>query len=131
MKGLPLINLVNQNFMHNHGNSNNTGGHDSKMMWMMMLACLLPIIFLVFIGGGAGRSSIWWLLGAGAIMLGVHVFAMRGHGSHSHEDNTGAGTAGNQPAVPPAIAQADSSIQPQQPTAGPSATKDGHKHDCC
>lgn len=115
--------------MHNHGNNNGNGGHDSKMMWLMMLACFVPIIFLTFTGGGAGRNSTWWLLGAGAVMLGLHAFAMRGHGSHGQKDDTGA--VGNQPAVPPTANQADSSAQLQQPTANPSATKDDHKHGCC
>ncbi len=111
--------------MHNHGNSNDSGGHDSKMMWMMMLGCMLPIIFLAFTGGGAGRGSIWWLLGAGAVMLGVHAFAMRGHG---HGGNTGAGAAESQPSVSPAANQTDPSIP--QPTPDNSATKDESKHDC-
>lgn len=116
--------------MHNHSN-NSYGGHDSKMMWMMMLACFLPIIFLAFTGGGAGQSSIWWLLGVGAVMLGIHAFAMRGHGSHGHVDNASAGAAANQPTAPPTTAQADSISQLQQPAASPSAAKDDHKHGCC
>ena len=116
--------------MHNHGNNNSAGGHDSKMMWLMMLACLVPIIFLAFIGGGTGRSSIWWLLGAGAVMLGMHALAMRGHGSHGHKDDTSVSAAGNQPAVPPTASQAGASTQ--QPTADPgTTTKGGHKHGCC
>lgn len=110
--------------MHNHSNNNGNGGHDSKMMWMMMLACFVPIIFLTFTGGGAGRNSIWWLLGAGAVMLGLHAFAMRGHGSHGHKDDTGA--VGNKPAVTPTATQADSSVQ--QPAVDPNTTKGENHH---
>lgn len=113
--------------MHNHSN-NSSGGHDSKMMWLMMLACFVPIIFLAFTGG-VGRNSIWWLLGAGAVMLGLHAFAMRGHGSHSHKDDTDAGAVGTQPAVPPATSKTDAGIQPSVVDSG--ATKDHHKHGCC
>ena len=128
MRGSNLISLATHS-MHNHGNNNDGGGHDSKMMWLMMLGCMLPIFFIAFTGGGAGRSSVWWILGAGAVMLGVHAFAMRGHGSHGHEDNAGTGATGNQPSVSPAADQTGS-ITPQ-PTADASATKGEHKHDCC
>ena len=115
--------------MHNHEDNNSTGGHDSKMMWLMMLGCFLPIILVAFTGGGVGRSSIWWLLGAGAVMLGLHAFGMRGHGSHGHQANADPGTDGNQPATTPTASQANPANSPSAANPGP--MKDGHKHDCC
>lgn len=94
-----------------------------------MLACFVPIIFLVFSGGGEGHNSVWWLLGAGVVMLGMHAFAMRGHGSYGHQGNAGAGVAGNQPVFPSTASQAYPSNQ--QPVVNSDATKGGHKHGCC
>jgi len=59
----------------------------------------------------------------------VHAFSMRGHGSHSHEDNVDAGRADHEHTATASTSERNPNVQ--QPVANAGATKGEHKHGCC
>jgi len=82
MKGLNLVNLINRDFMHNHGNNNGTNGHDSKMMWLMMLGCMLPVLILTLGGSGLFQEYRWVVLAGVGAMIAVHLWQMFKSNNH-------------------------------------------------
>ncbi len=64
-------------------NQNKT--HSSKHMLIMILACIVPLVLLFGAAKYFGFDSTYLVWGAILLMIGMHVWMMKGHkGGHNH-----------------------------------------------
>lgn len=54
--------------------------HDSKHMWLMVLACAIPLLLVVLLPLLGVKMNITWI--AVGLMFVMHLWMMKGHGSH-------------------------------------------------